>query len=103
MAIGRVWYGAKYSHRVWERFAHICGNLYFSIKLPEHVLHQSDHEQSACAVQSAEDARQKATEALAARGLSTLRRFHPSRKLCIAPRLSSNINLQPYCHRKIEK
>ena len=22
MALGRVWYGAKYSHRVWQRFAH---------------------------------------------------------------------------------
>ena len=21
-AFGRVWYGAKYSHRVWEQFAH---------------------------------------------------------------------------------
>ena len=23
MALGRVWYGAKYSQRVWERFAHL--------------------------------------------------------------------------------
>ena len=22
MGLGRVWYGAKYSHGVWERFAH---------------------------------------------------------------------------------
>ena len=22
MAFGKVWYGAKYSHRVWEQFAH---------------------------------------------------------------------------------
>ena len=22
MAVGRIWYGAKYSYRVWERFAH---------------------------------------------------------------------------------
>ena len=32
MALGRVWYGAKYSQRVWERFAHIFGKLFFSLK-----------------------------------------------------------------------
>ena len=33
MALGRVWYGAKYSHGVWERFAHIFGNLIFGAKI----------------------------------------------------------------------
>ena len=32
MALGRVWYGAKYSHRVWERFAHTFEKSFFSLK-----------------------------------------------------------------------
>ena len=29
MALGMVWYGAKYSHGVWERFAHAFGKSDF--------------------------------------------------------------------------
>ena len=32
MALGRVWYGAKYSHGVWERFAHTFEKSFFSLK-----------------------------------------------------------------------
>ena len=32
MELGRVWYGAKYSHGVWERFAHVFGKSFFSLK-----------------------------------------------------------------------
>ena len=31
MALGRVWYGAKYSQRVWERFAHTFEKSFFSL------------------------------------------------------------------------
>ena len=31
-AFGRVWYGAKYSHRVWERFAHTFEKSFFLLK-----------------------------------------------------------------------
>ena len=37
MGLGRVWYGAKYSHGVWERFAHICGNRFFFDKIVSHT------------------------------------------------------------------
>ena len=33
MALERVWYGAKYSHRVWERFAHTFEESDFSPKM----------------------------------------------------------------------
>ena len=33
MALGRVWYGAKYSHGVWERFAHQFEKLKKSEKI----------------------------------------------------------------------
>ena len=29
---GSVWYGAKYSHRVWEQFAHTFEKSYFLLK-----------------------------------------------------------------------
>ena len=31
-ALGRVWCGAKYSHRVWEQFAHTFEKSYFLLK-----------------------------------------------------------------------
>ena len=31
-AFGRVWYGAKYSHRVWEQFAHTFEKYFFLLK-----------------------------------------------------------------------
>ena len=33
MALGMVWYGAKYSHGVWERFAHHSENFKKSRKI----------------------------------------------------------------------
>ena len=35
-AFGRVWYGAKYSHRVWEQFAHTF-EKYFVLLKPRSV------------------------------------------------------------------
>ena len=32
MAVGMVWYGAKYSHGVWERFAHTFDKSLFDKK-----------------------------------------------------------------------
>ena len=29
-ALGRVWYGAKYSHRVWGQFAHTFEKYFFA-------------------------------------------------------------------------
>ena len=29
-AFGRVWYGAKYAHRVWEQFAHTFEKYFFA-------------------------------------------------------------------------
>ena len=33
MALGMVWYGAKYSHGVWEQFAHTFGKSDFLLKM----------------------------------------------------------------------
>ena len=35
MGLGRVWYGAKYSHGVWEQFAHHFENFKKSEKIRE--------------------------------------------------------------------
>ena len=32
MAVGMVWYGAKYSHGVWEQFAHTFGTSVVLLK-----------------------------------------------------------------------
>ena len=32
-AFGRIWYGAEYSHRVWEEFAHTFEKSYFFAKI----------------------------------------------------------------------
>ena len=33
MALGMVWYGAKYSHGVWERFAHTFDKSFVLLKM----------------------------------------------------------------------
>ena len=33
MGLGRVWYGAKYSHGVWERVVHILGKSFWFAKI----------------------------------------------------------------------